>query len=272
MNTLLRVSQRSLLVLISSFIFGVSAFAFAPAASAVAPSISQNVSYNWSGYVNTGHTFNKVQGDITVPTITCPVNGAETLFWVGFDGYSNSTAEQDGVGAKCNGSTPSYFAWWEMYNANTGTSLRQVPTSSLSVKPGDHVASTVSYVTVQKAGSKPYGAFQLTLDNATTKRFYSTTQTCAAGYTCSRNSAEWIAERYNYGGSSYSTLARWGYNSQLFTDAASTTTTNSKLEPVSANNTTELAMIENNTFVTLAAPAALNTGGTAFGVNWLATK
>jgi hypothetical protein len=36
-------------------------------------------------------------------------------FWVGLDGYEDNTVEQTGTEADCNGQTPVYDVWWELY-------------------------------------------------------------------------------------------------------------------------------------------------------------
>jgi len=235
-----------------------------------------NATPSWAGFLANGKTFAKVQGDITVPTITCTANGAESLFWVGFDGYNpinsaHNTVEQDGVGAKCVGSTPSYFAWWEMYNPTNGT-LHQVASSTLLVKPGNRVAAIVSAESVKGSNGKVQTEYLMQLDNTTTKqKTFATEQPCYAGYTCSHTTAEWIAERYNNGNNTYPLLAKWGYNSQLFAYAEATTTTDSTLEPVSAFDSVSLNMLDSgDNFIADGQP--LNSGGTSFGVEWLASK
>src|SRR5579884_1322756 len=74
---------------------------------------------NWSGYAATSSSaFNSVEMTFTQPAVSCPYQGAWTLFWVGFDGFNSGNVEQAGTSAWCNYNSPSeptYYAWWEMY-------------------------------------------------------------------------------------------------------------------------------------------------------------
>ena len=80
---------------------------------------------------------------------------------------------------ECNGGTPTYFSWWEMFPSNS------VQVVSTAVRPGDHITSSVT-----RSGTK----YTLKLTDSThTAASFSTTQTCAAA-TCVDSSAEWIAE------------------------------------------------------------------------------
>ena len=97
-------------------------------------------SYNWSGYAaGTGaEVFKSVSSTYVQPAVTCPVSGAFTVFWVGLDGLFDGTVEQDGTAAYCDGSTPEYFAWWEMYPTNAIQ-----PTIPISA--GDAIRASVKY-------------------------------------------------------------------------------------------------------------------------------
>jgi hypothetical protein len=268
-----RVLRRSIMTLLCLSILTSSSVAFAStktngAASIQAQSAASTTSatsVNWSGYAATKHSFTKVQGDITVPTVTCTTAGAESLFWVGLDGYSDSTVEQDGVGAKCVNGAPQYFAWWEMFNGAGGTTLHTV--STLSVKPGDKVAAIVTY----NGGVQ---GFLLQLDNtSTSQKTFSTTQHCdtVAG-ACTRQSAEWIAENYT-GPDNRTPLAKWGYNSSLFTYAKASTSASYGLDPISYYNNIAIDMISAKTdWHYLDNVNSLGNGGTSFGVTWKSAK
>jgi len=141
--------------------------------------------FNWSGYADsstTDGTFSKVTGQWVTPAVTCTAEDTITSEWVGLDGFSSSTVEQDGTLDWCFEGTPTYFTWYEMYPAGTievGTSLA----------PGDKITATVSRV-----GTK----YTLSLTDATnTANSFSTTATCATT-TCLDTSAEWIAERPSF--------------------------------------------------------------------------
>lgn len=119
-------------------IVGAAALAVASSASAhsmrVAPdhinpmvpvgSASNNTvtSSNWSGYaVQSASQFTVAEGKWGEPTATCNTSSAQySSFWVGIDGYSSNSVEQLGTDSDCNGvGRPSYYAWYEMYPANS---------------------------------------------------------------------------------------------------------------------------------------------------------
>jgi hypothetical protein len=139
---------------------------------------------NWSGYVATPKTggassFKYVAGSYSVPSVNCSVtNYAFSYHWVGLDGWTDGTVEQDGVGSFCVNGTPDYFAWYEMYPAGV--------TQEFTVNPGDAITSSVTYL-----GSKKY---TLALTDQTSGQNFSATGTCAS--TCSNSSAEVITEGY----------------------------------------------------------------------------
>jgi hypothetical protein len=146
-----------------------------------APGVPKVGSYNWSGYAVTSTTtpFNYVHSRWVVPAITCyGVKNQDTSNWVGLDGATNGTVEQDGTGAACKGpnhETPIYYAWYELYPANSVTVFK--------VAPGDTVDSYVQYVN---------GQFTLGVSDLTSGRTATHSATCSA---CARSSAEWIIER-----------------------------------------------------------------------------
>lgn len=139
-------------------------------------------SYNWSGYADvstTNGTFTSVSGSWATPAVTCTAEDTLTSEWVGLDGFSDSTVEQDGTMSWCYRGTPTYFTWYEMYPAGTvevGTSLR----------PGDKISASVT-----RSGS----SYTLALTDAThSANGFTHTASCATA-TCLATSAEWISER-----------------------------------------------------------------------------
>jgi hypothetical protein len=102
-------------------------------------------SNNWSGYAVTGSTFTTATASWTQNAITCTSGDGETDMspWIGIDGYTSSTVEQTGSSGDCDGSTPDYYAWYEMYPAN-------VITINKTVKPGDKFTGTVTHTTGTK--------------------------------------------------------------------------------------------------------------------------
>jgi hypothetical protein len=209
-------------------------------------------SLNWSGYVaGTGpktETFKTITSTYVQPAVTCPVSGAFTVFWVGLDGWNSETVEQDGTAAACNGKTPEYFAWWEMFPTN---SIQ--PT--IAIAPGDMIQATVKF-----SGKK----YTLTVKDKTKKKTVTVHEECAAGLTCKRNSAEWIVERPSFGGSDFAPLADWG-TMMLAKDKASTS---SKARSISAFPNTAVEMVNNSDTAELATVGPLNSAGNSFLDTW----
>ena len=98
-------------------------------------------STNWSGYAAHSRTYRSISASWVEPTGHCRGSGRKySSFWVGLDGYnSNSkTVEQTGSEVDCVGSSPRYFAWYEMYPAFPHN-------FSNTVRPGDHFSGSVTY-------------------------------------------------------------------------------------------------------------------------------
>ena len=97
-------------------------------------------STNWSGYAVTGSTFSTATASWTQDAINCTSGDGETDMspWVGIDGYSSSTVEQTGTSGDCDGSSPDYYAWYEMYPSN-------FVTINKTVEPGDQFTGTVTH-------------------------------------------------------------------------------------------------------------------------------
>ena len=70
------------------------------------------------------------------PTATCS-GTAYSSFWVGLDGDTSNSVEQTGTDADCSGSTPQYYAWYEMY-PKYPVNLRG------TVRPGDKMTASVT--------------------------------------------------------------------------------------------------------------------------------
>jgi Peptidase A4 family len=106
-------------------------------------------STNWSGYAATGANgaFTSVSATWTQPTATCTSSGggrhgrssdAYAAFWVGLDGYSSDSVEQTGTDSDCDGTTPDYYGWYEMYPADPVYYTN-------TVKPGDSISASVTF-------------------------------------------------------------------------------------------------------------------------------
>ena len=142
-------------------IVGVLATAVALSATAGAASsvrhapnhkITNSTSTNWSGYAVTGSRYTSVSASWTEPTVSCSGGTAYSSFWVGLDGDTSGTVEQTGTDADCSGSTPQYYAWYEMYP--------KFPTNlSGTVRPGDNMTASVT--------TNGSGSFTLTISDTT---------------------------------------------------------------------------------------------------------
>jgi hypothetical protein len=87
-------------------------------------------SSNWSGYAVLGSSFTSARGSWVVPIAVCTgASGDEyAASWVGLDGYSSNSVEQTGTDFDCDGTTPSYYAWYEFY-PNPSFEIASVPVS-----------------------------------------------------------------------------------------------------------------------------------------------
>jgi hypothetical protein len=137
--------------------------------------ITNSTSTNWSGYAVTGGRYTQVSSSWTVPSVSC-AGTAYSSFWVGLDGDTSGTVEQTGTDSDCSGSTPQYYAWYEMYP--------KFPSNfSNPVHAGDTMSASVT-----TSGS---GSFTLTISD--TKAGWSRTVT-ARLKSAKLASAEVIAE------------------------------------------------------------------------------
>ncbi len=98
-------------------------------------------SSNWSGYAATGGTgaFSSVSASWTEPAASCGSGStAYAAFWVGLDGFNSDSVEQTGTDSDCDGSSPDYYGWYEMYPANPVY-------FSNPVEPGDSMSASVTF-------------------------------------------------------------------------------------------------------------------------------
>jgi len=173
--------RRGLIVLAFTLAIGVTVSSAAAGGSAtrvlrdVNHRTTNSTSSNWSGYAVTGGRYASVSASWTEPSVSCS-GTAYSSFWGGLDGDTSSTVEQTGTDADCSGSTPQYYAWYEMYPKYpvnlTGT-----------VRPGDHLSASVT--------TDGRGGFMLTITDSTQGW---TNSTNAKLHSASLASAEVIAE------------------------------------------------------------------------------
>jgi hypothetical protein len=203
-------------------------------------------STNWAGYADTGSSFSKVSASWTEPSATCSGSSEQlAAFWVGIDGYSSSSVEQDGTIIECDRGQLFQFTWWEMYPTNA----IQVVGETLAA--GDKITSTVT-----RSGT----SYTLTVTDAThTANSFTKTETCS---NCANTSAEWIAEAPS-SGSSIVPLADFG----SWTASNASVTEGSTAGTISSFTDDQLTMIDSSNR-TKALPGSLSSGGNSFPVTW----
>jgi Peptidase A4 family len=200
--------------------------------------LSHSTSTNWSGYAVTGSRFTSVSASWKQPTATCS-GTAYSSFWVGLDGDTSSTVEQTGTDADCSGSSPQYYAWYEMYP--------KFPVNlSQTVRPGDTMTASVT--------TDGRGNFTLTISNTT--RGWTNTKT-AKLRSAKLASAEVIAEAPS---SSGGVLPLANFGTVSFTNAKA----NGALLTSSTPHIDPITMASGSTVK--AQPGSITSG--AFSVAW----
>jgi hypothetical protein len=213
-------------------------------------------SSNWSGYadVDPCANFSSVSGTWKVPTVSCTLGTQYSSVWVGIDGYSDATVEQDGTDSDCQNGVPQYYAWFEMYGDPAENDGDSVPLQDL-VKPGDIITASV-----QESNDE----WTLSLTDATEAWSFVTTIEFAGA---SLSSAEWIVERpelCDLSGCSLTDLANFGTISM--TNAQASVGDGSGSGSVTAYVGDEIQMQDGST--SLASPGPLDLPGQAFSVAW----
>jgi hypothetical protein len=220
-------------------------------------------STNWDGYVATNlsnsntATFNHVEAQWTEPAITCgPNDSTEVAFWVGLDGWGNSTVEQGGTEADCQGGTAHYTAWYEMYPQEPDT------LSAFTVSPGDTIKSSVTYDTSA-------GEFDILVQDLTSGQSVNDEEACNPASACARSTAEVISEDPIITNDA-DTLPDYGtitYNDISITDVTGHSGTMS--DPAwQSNDVTEISSYG----VTKQSNSALSSDGSSFSTTWQAAS
>jgi hypothetical protein len=210
---------------------------------------SATSSFNWSGYADvskTANTFTKVSGQWKTPKVRCSREDELTSEWVGIDGYSNATVEQDGTLSWCFLGQATYFTWYEMYPAGTvevGNSLH----------PGDKVAASVT-----RTGT----SYNLALTDYTHPvNSFSVTKTCT---TCQNSSVEWIAERPAFA-IGIAPLARYG----TWALSSASQTAGGKTGTISGYPTYyKIDMVDATSTYPLSLASGLSSSGGTFLTHW----
>src|SRR6266516_2073979 len=160
----------------------------AASAAPAATSVTSLQSVNWAGYAASlgTTTFRFVSAHFTVPSLDCTgvtaPAGAWSAHWVGLDGFRSTsrTVEQTGLVAACDGTTPVYAPFWEMFPNAPGY-------PSITVHASDAISVSVYY-------NRSTRKLTLTFSDTTNGQHFTRTRACPAGATCRRNSAEAISE------------------------------------------------------------------------------
>jgi len=221
---------------------------------AAEPDDTTVTSSNWSGYADlasSGQTFSNVSGEWVIPKITSS-SGSYSAIWVGLDGFNSDTVEQTGIGSYASGGATVYYAWYEMYPKD------ETEITSLTVAPGNLIYADASYIgyTTSRRGSKEY-EFDLTLDDLTTGKDFSTTQETTTDD--ARSSSEWIAESP---ADSSGILPLANFGSVSFTDAS--TTLDGTTGTISSFNNDAIELENSNGLDGV--PSYLNSAGNSFTI------
>jgi Peptidase A4 family len=211
--------------------------------------LNQVQSTNWSGYADdnsSGNTYASVTASWTEPTGSCTSTTSLAAFWVGIDGYSSDSVEQDGTLIECYLDTTYYFTWWEMYPTNS------IQVVGESLKPGDSISASVV-----RSGT----SYTLKVTDSThTANSFTKTETCSS---CANSSAEWIAEAPS-GSSGVYPLTDF----HTWTASSATVKSGSTSGVISTFPDDEITMIDSSDLVK-AQPGALNGSGNGFTVTWV---
>jgi Peptidase A4 family len=212
------------------------------------PGLSQVSSTNWSGYADASggsNTYSAVTGNWTEPSVSCTSQTSLAAFWVGIDGYTSGSVEQDGTLAECYHGAAYYFTWWEMYPTNSMQVVGQ------AVRPGDSISASVV-----RSGT---GYTLKVTDSSRSGSSFTTTQSCPG---CANSSAEWIAEAPS-GSAGVYPLA----NFHSWTETGATVKAGSATKVISSLPDNEITMIDSSG-LTKALPGSLNGSGNGFSVTW----
>lgn len=223
------------------------------------PDLTQAKAYNWSGYADdntTSLTYKSVSASWKEPAVTCNSSSdtEAVAFWVGLDGYTSSTVEQDGTIAECVDGSIGYFTWEEMY-----------PTQS-SIVVGNSISAGASiHASVTYNGSAYTLKLTVTGDSAAN---INTTLSCSS---CTRTSAEWIAEAPGGDSNTSGIYPMPDFTSVHFSGAKVTSSSGAGV--ISTNPDDEITMVNYPAGTkTLAKPGKLTSAGNAFGVTWKAAS
>ena len=211
-------------------------------------------STNWSGYADTGQSYSTVTSSWIQPAATCASGeNSYSSFWVGLDGDGSQTVEQTGTDADCSTGKPTYYAWYEFFNAADPAGTPSYDYTD-PVKPGDQFTATSTY-----QGGTSYN--ETITDN--TEGWSESTNGTDAG---TQASAEVIAEAPS--SVSGSTLQRLPLANFGKVDFAGSTVNS---QPFGSVGNTNALNMYNSSRTTEDASASDLSGGTNFTDTWLAS-
>jgi hypothetical protein len=207
-------------------------------------------SFNWSGWADTSTTkgaFTKVSGSWPTPKVSCTKEDQLTSEWVGLDGYSTNTVEQDGTIGWCFEGTAVYFTWYEMFPAGTVEVGK-------SLQPGDKISASVT---------RSSSTYTLALKDAThPANSFSVKKSCSTS-TCKAESAEWIAERPEFSTTGIAPLvnfASWKLSNGKEIKGGKSGT-------IGSVTNSQITMVDSTRSYALATASGLSSG-TAFADTW----
>lgn len=241
-------------------------------AGAAAAAVTAETSSNWAGYAVTGSTatapakFTRVFAAWVQPEVTCvPGQATDSAFWVGLGGYNpgSQALEQVGTEADCSvAGQASYSVWYELVPAASVT-------IHLAIRPGDSIVASVAVsgrsVTVK-------------IRNYTLKKGFTKKLTIKSPDV---SSAEWIAEAPSACTRSgiCVPLSLANFGTVAFVSASATAAGHSGAISDPAWSATAISLggsgVSSNPRVAAAptgsaAPGALSSNGSSFGVSWSA--
>lgn len=224
----------------------------APHHVAAIKGLTQVQYYNWSGYANDhsgGLTYTSVSATWSQPGVTCPKDeDLIVVFWVGLDGFTTNTVEQDGTLAWCFRGTALYYSWWEMFPTNN------IQIVGSTVAPNDAITALVSFAA---------GNYNLKLTDTThPANSFTKSAKCGAGQKCLNQSAEWIVE--TPGG----TRGLWPWPNFGTWKLANAKVTAGKTHGVIDSFPDDEITIVDTDSNSLATTGALNAAGNAFADAW----
>jgi hypothetical protein len=220
--------------------------------------INTSGSYNWSGYVDTDATagyFKSISGDWTTPTVgaSCTIEDTVAAQWIGLDGWTNKTVEQEGVIDWCFEDHATYYTWYEMYPAGSVEVGK-------TLQPGDKIATSIT-----TSVAKGVTSYKMVLTDSTrTGNGFNKTLTCPAA-TCKDTSAEWIDERPDFTTSGFAPLADFGTWTLSGASVKGGTVSGTA---INAYGDSAIEMIDSTGSYLLATPSALATHDRGFTVKW----